>query len=225
MDRNEKKFSFVVENAEVIYEKIAELTELKEEKVSFLEFTNCSFLPPIEDVAVNSIINFSVNTLSLLGIIKLDAMSCRKDKDLNFQIPVSLAENFNLKSVETTAGTYSVILDKDDNFEFTLKNIQNFGIYVFAGRADLSHYEAYSPAIAIDGDLENFKKKLEKFAKLIELLVNEVYKSKNVNLNDNIEYKLTAHSENIKKKAVVDSKKEMPEALKRFYSKINKTVN
>ena len=188
MNEKFKKFIFNVENAEELF---AQKSSLK------LECENKIFLPPVEDVFINSAFNSANNSLSLLGIIKGN----------------------NIKTELITDGDYLLITDENNNPEFTVRNIENFGIYIFAGRPDLAHYEYNSPGISFDS-LENFKNKLEKFAKLTELSVNETYRVNNIELNDNILYKFVPNKIKVENKTDVEQKREIPEALRRFYARI-----
>lgn len=163
-----------------------------------VECCNKNLLPPIEDVFINSFFDIASNKLSLMGIIK----------------------GKNLETKHVNNENYALISDKNNNPEFTIRNINNFGIYVFAGRPDLCHQKYNSPCIILDS-LENFKNKLEKFANLMELLVNEAYTRNNIELAENIEYKFISIKIQVKNKQTIVQKRELPEALKRFYARIN----
>jgi len=93
--------------------------------------------------------------------------------------------------------------DFNDKNCFEIRFIENFGVYVFAGRADLSEHGYNLPGISID-NMDNLHHKLQKFTKLMEFLVNEACKSNNINnIIANIEYKI---SDNNKKNVNFDKK-------------------
>ena len=215
MNQSHKKFIFTVEKIEEIFLEISDLWQFNNEKLNFLkvECSNKNFLSPIEDVFVNTSFNLAENNLSLLGIIKQNPI---KKPELSLEIIDRVKKDLNVKSEEN----YFLIMDENNTPEFTVRKINDFGIYVFAGRPDLCHYKYNSSGISIDS-LKNFKNKLEKFAKLMELLVNEAYSVNNIEFNDNIEYKFVPNKVIEEERKIISHKREVPEALRRFYARNN----
>lgn len=224
MNKNQKKFIFIIENIEEIFLEISNLKQFNKEKKDFLKvkYSNKYFLPPIEDVFVNSSFNIFDDSLALLGIIKIKSNFNQNNFEflLNPEVISLLKEYFLLKTGKSNGENYLLILDENNNPDFAIREIHNFGIYIFAGRPDLIHYEYNSSGLSID-NLENFKNRLEKFAKLLELLVNEVYNSHKLETNNNfqIEYKFVANKIRNEKQIIGNKKREIPEALRRFYAR------
>lgn len=188
------KFNFKIINIQNIY---SSLVCLKKDSNCFIKEINLisdeksTFISPIEGIHINIAVNqINHNKVSVLGIIKKDLSH---NKELYYEC---------------------------DTKEFSIRNIENYGVYVFAGRPDLEINKDFTPFLDLNQE-EIFINKLKSFEKLIESAINEIYKNNNIKLPENIDYSFTIESENkIQPDKKASPSNEIPEALKRLYQKI-----
>jgi len=186
---------FKILNIEKIYAALKSLRDnpnILTKEINIIINPNKSFLPPIDEIHINIALNqLDKNKISILCIIKKDLYS---NKQLNF--------------------------DHNSNI-YSIRNIKNFGIYIFAGRPDLSANKEFSDYLDIDNQ-DLFINKFKELENLVELAIKQVYYDNNIEFNLDIEYSFTTeHKEAKQPEMNKTASKQIPEALKRLYQRID----
>ena len=195
-------FKLNFENTENFYFLLTQTSplEIKEEDTYIRIDKN--FPAPIQEIYIKFDFNINnKNEISLLGIIKKDILACLKSENSSF-------EEFDKSSLSLKI--------------FSLRKIENFGIYIFAGRPDLSLEKEDCLYIKLENP-ENFKNILMEFCQILENVVNNIYKQTQTEFNYNFAHRFKG----LEKKEIdftQEEEKEIPEALKRFYKRIGKSV-
>lgn len=126
----------------------------------------------------------------------------RKEKSLALLAVLNPPSNNNLQSYAVDSG-------------FTIRNIENFGVYIFCGRPDLTPYQFYTKGLSL-ANAEDFKTGLEKFVELPFNLFRDIFE---------VEIKIVPHNilyNNCFKpspNAFKNGDKKIPTALERVYKR------
>lgn len=183
--------NFSIFNKEEIFDKLLELkdnTHLYFKEINLMSSINNTNFP-IESIDINIALNQNNNNkASMLAIIKKNTLTANK------------------------------FIFESDNKIFSIRNIENFGIYIFSGRPDLEINNKFSDFINIK-DRKSFLNCLNNLEEIINLALIKIYEDNKIksNLTIEINYSNKIKITNVSKKEV----KEIPASLKRMYEKLN----
>lgn len=107
-----------------------------------------------------------------------------------------------------------------NNSYFSVKSIENFGIYVFAGRPDLENCKKFAPYLELD-NYNNFSEKLSIWENILAGILNYNFAKTNFE-QKSILIDFNIKEDNLTLSIPQSEQKEIPEALSRFYKKIGK---
>ncbi len=169
----QNKFRVVIEDIDKLFKQFQHANEIRHSMQgdsyhTSYEVGSCPLNQPAEKVTVAGQSNGKSYTL------KATIFSARRSDDhlRHQEIPISapqISRSFLIKQVGDTI----IVLDNQNREEFTIRSERSFNwLYVEAGKSD---YNSYSLPPKIITDLDAFTADLNRFASLLETVVNSIY--------------------------------------------------
>lgn len=204
------KFLFEIKNLKLLYDNLKK-QDYNSERILYKFDKSSNFIFPISDFSVY-IEKALGGDLSILAVIKKDIYAENSNQKHFFDIPVEVIQN---KYKLQKNNDYFSILDESESERLFIRNIENFGIYFFTGRPDLS-LNSFNCS-KIENNFEGFVSTIEFFRQTIELTINHIYSE--IYLPESI--KVIIEPVELETKILKNTKETtLPGALKRFYDKI-----